>query len=79
MLTKELKKLVKINKNTESGFEMQYSDDGIGYNFEELKPENEGLGTLLINGLIKQLDGKVKKENTSNGLAYTFSFKGIHT
>lgn len=64
--------------NTERGFEMQYSDDGIGYNFEELKPNKEGLGTLLINGLIKQLDGSVKKESTSNGLAYILSFKGIH-
>jgi len=66
-------------RNNDFGFEMLYSDDGVGYNFDLQKPIHEGLGTLLVNGLIKQLDGNVKKENTLNGLAYTFVFKGIHT
>lgn len=70
--------LITLNlKSTRTGFEMVYSDNGIGYQ-EENGVKHEGLGTMLMNGLIKQLDGTLSKESSNEGLVYTFHFKGIH-
>ncbi len=66
-------------KNSKNGFEMIYNDNGVGLNKQQLTKEKEGLGTLLINGLIKQLDGTVKINHLTQGLEYVFLFNGIHT
>lgn len=63
--------------NTNSGFEMMYSDNGIGIQ-ETNGIKHEGLGTMLISGLIKQLDGSFSKTSSNAGVAYIFTFKGIH-
>ncbi len=54
-----------------------YKDDGSGI-IEHPNSKTEGLGSLLIKGLCKQLDGKVEKINSSNGLTYIFTFGGIY-
>ncbi|MDP1728528.1 MAG: sensor histidine kinase [Bacteroidota bacterium] len=54
-----------------------YRDDGTGI-VENPNSKMEGLGSLLIKGLCKQLDGKVEKVNSSNGLKYIFTFGGIY-
>ncbi len=63
--------------NTNAGFEMIYSDNGIGIQ-EDSGIKHEGLGTMLISGLIKQLDGSFSKTSSDAGVAYIFTFKGIH-
>jgi two-component sensor histidine kinase len=70
--------LITLNlKSTGTGFVMIYSDNGIGL-IEKNAVKSEGLGTMLINGLIKQLDGTLNKVSSNEGLVYTFKFKGIH-
>lgn len=76
---KENGKILINLKNTHNGFEMIYSDNGIGLEKQPLTKEKEGLGTLLINGLIKQLEGTVKINHLTQGLEYVFLFNGIHT
>jgi len=66
-------------KNNKNGFEMNYRDNGIGLTKNtETNTIKEGLGTLLITGLTKQLDGTLVKNTSQNGLHYTINFKGIN-
>jgi two-component sensor histidine kinase len=49
-----------------------YSDDGIGISKDISK---KGLGSILINGLAKQLKGNIEIENGGLGLKYKVRFK----
>ncbi|MFY8021267.1 MAG: sensor histidine kinase [Bacteroidia bacterium] len=65
-------------KNTGAGFLMDYSDDGMGVHHQTNSEKHEGLGTMLISGLIKQLDGTMTMNSDDAGMKYQFNFKGIH-
>lgn len=70
--------LIEMNLSKQNGmFKFIYSDDGAGI-AENSETKTEGLGSLLIKGLCKQLGGKVEKINSSNGLRYNFSFEGVN-
>jgi two-component sensor histidine kinase len=65
--------------NNKNDFEMNYQDNGVGLiQTTKSEKEKEGLGTLLINGLTKQLDGSLVKNSSSSGLHYCINFKGIN-
>lgn len=70
--------LIEMSLSKQNGmFKFIYSDDGSGI-AENSQTKTEGLGSLLIKGLCKQLGGKVEKINSSNGLRYNFSFEGVN-
>lgn len=67
--------IITLNR-TAIGYEFNYSDDGVGFKEEGIsKP---GLGSQLIKGLAKQLEGKIEKIGGEDGTKYLLSFKGIN-
>lgn len=71
--------VIKISlKNTSTGYLMEYCDNGIGVHHQSAEEKHEGLGTMLISGLIKQLEGTMSVNSDDKGMKYQFKFKGIH-
>ena len=62
---------ISIQKN-QNGYQMTISDNGTGFNIEEIKKKS--LGMYLIENLVKQMQGKYELEN-NEGTTYTIYFK----
>jgi two-component system, sensor histidine kinase PdtaS len=62
---------VKLEQENDNEYELKVSDDGIGLPSEEYK---KGLGMLLIETLVDQIEGKLEVNNTG-GTEYKISFK----
>ena len=56
----------------QNGYQMKISDNGTGFNEEEIKKKS--LGMYLIENLVKQIQGKYELENI-DGTTYTIYFK----
>lgn len=56
----------------QNGYQMKISDNGTGFNVEEIKKKS--LGMYLIENLVKQIQGKYELENI-DGTTYTIYFK----
>lgn len=67
--------IIRITENKNNNLEMRIGDNGIGY-MNDLVPKNlNSLGLQLIIGLVEQLNGTIKKENSSKGTYYIINFK----
>ena len=62
---------ISIQKH-QNGYQMTISDNGTGFNIEEIKKKS--LGMYLIENLVKQMQGKYELEN-NEGTTYTIYFK----
>ncbi len=62
--------------NSENELKFEYQDDGIGINLNQTN--KVGLGSSLIKGLTKQINGKFEKIILPNGLKYIFVFENTH-
>lgn len=58
-------------------FSFIYADNGVGFNKGSEKHQKLGLGSSLIAGLCKQLQGKYEQSSTGKGVQYYFTFKGV--
>ena len=69
---------IKISiKEEENMFMYEYKDDGIGFSINE--HHHTGLGSVLVEGLIEQLKGKIVKYDGKNGINFLISFPFAYT
>jgi two-component system, sensor histidine kinase PdtaS len=61
----------------EQGYRFIYGDNGVGISKLNGSEKKVGLGSNLIAGLSKQLNGNFNLSNQGEGLKYEFSFRGI--
>lgn len=66
---------ISIVKNFEKEYTVTYSDNGIGIPADKITTQ-KSLGLELIELWTKQLNGKLIRKNTKNGLEYEIIFKG---
>jgi len=55
-------------------YTIDYRDNGKG--FSDINQYNKGFGSILINGLVRQLSGHVSVENMNPGVHYSITFPG---
>lgn len=73
----KIKKEKPSSKNKKSAFLLEIGDDGVGYSDEINFRNTKSLGLKLINNLIHQLEGTVKKDNSKKGTNYIIYFYEI--
>jgi len=56
-----------LNKKNENEVELNYSDNGTVFNFEK---NNDSLGLLIIEGMVKQLKGNYTRENANYKIVF---------
>lgn len=67
--------IIRITEKKNKNLEMRIGDNGIGY-MNDFVPKNlNSLGFQLIIGLVEQLNGTIKKEDSSKGTYYIINFK----
>ena len=57
-------------------YTLDYRDNGKG--FTDITQYNEGFGSILINGLVRQLSGRVSVDSLNPGVHYSITFPGIN-
>jgi len=60
----------------ENTYFLDYQDDGKGIDPESKSDEDKGIGSTLIVGLVKQLSGTIKRDNSIPGVHYRIIFPG---
>ena len=65
---------IRITNKTDKLTEMRIGDNGIGYKNTFTPQTSHSIGFLLIHSLAEQLNGVVKKEETSKGTTYFLRF-----
>jgi PAS domain S-box-containing protein len=65
---------ISITEISDSKFELNVIDNGIGFDFESTIKRNDSLGLMLITELSSQLNGEIEKLNTQHGTHYRLYF-----
>lgn len=65
---------ISITENTDSKFELNVIDNGIGFDFESTLKRNDSLGLMLITELSSQLNGEIEKLDVAHGTHYRLIF-----
>lgn len=68
---------LKISEHNNNNFEVLVGDDGVGFPYEINFKNTKTLGLKLINRLVTQLKGSIKKEETIKGTNYSITFQEI--
>jgi two-component sensor histidine kinase len=63
-----------IHPASEGGYDLRYTDDGVGIPLEKLQGESSTLGVSLIESLVDQLNGRMTVDGSS-GAYYHIRFK----
>jgi two-component sensor histidine kinase/HAMP domain-containing protein len=64
-----------IHRADDGGFDLHYADDGTGIPVEKLQSDGESLGTMLIESLVEQLNGRLSVDGSSSGTRYQIRFR----
>lgn len=64
---------IDLQKTDEHSCKLSISDDGNGFNLNEIKKSNS-LGIMIMENLSEQLEGKIEIQSTSNGTLYELEF-----
>ncbi|MBK7945701.1 MAG: nitrate- and nitrite sensing domain-containing protein [Flavobacteriales bacterium] len=63
-----------IHRTGDGAFDLHYADDGTGIPLEKLQSDGESLGTMLIESLVEQLNGRMTVEGGISGTRYQIRF-----
>ncbi|MBK9760056.1 MAG: nitrate- and nitrite sensing domain-containing protein [Flavobacteriales bacterium] len=66
---------LRIQRVSDTEFDLKYSDDGVGIPKDKLTHEGATLGMSLIDSLVEQLNGYLTVESDGNGTRYHVRFK----
>ena len=64
-----------IHRADDGAFDLHYADDGTGIPVEKLQSDGESLGTMLIESLVEQLNGRMTVEGGAEGTRYQIRFR----
>ena len=63
-----------IRRAPDGGFDLRYSDDGVGIPADKIQDTGDTLGVSLIESLVEQMNGRMTVEGGSQGTSYHIRF-----